>query len=179
MLMEKKTLKMTGKTAVIQIILFIALILSYTLLVSLVPLKSRVVQRSYAFVFLIAAAIYDIRTNEIPLSVCAGMISLALIYSVIYLWDIAALIAAVVITVLLLAVSLAGRGIIGTGDALLLGSSVMMLSVQEILGFLFLTFLLSSVLGVILSIKMCKFKDAVVPLAPCIAVAFIIRCLLR
>ena len=43
--MEKKTLKMTGKTAVIQIILFIALILSYTLLVSLVPLKSRVVQR--------------------------------------------------------------------------------------------------------------------------------------
>ena len=107
--MEKMTLKMTGKTAVIQIILFIALILSYTLLVSLVPLKSRVVQRSYAFVFLIAAAIYDIRTNEIPLSVCAGMISLALIYSVIYLWDIAALIAAVVITVLLLAVSLAGR----------------------------------------------------------------------
>jgi|GEM_PF-695338 len=175
--MGKKVSKTAGKTAVIQVIILVALLLSYTLLILFMPPISKAIQKLYAFILLTATAISDIRTKEIPLAVCAGVIYLALIYSFIYSWDLAALITAVVITALLLAVRFAGGKIIGAGDALMLGSSVMMLSIDEILGFLFLTFLFSSVYGVVLAIKRRRFQDAVVPLAPCIAAAFVMRCL--
>jgi hypothetical protein len=76
-------LKMTGKTVTIQVILIFAVLLSFTILILLTPSKSQIVQRLYASVFLVAAAIYDIRTNEVPLVVCIGLMSLALIYAVI------------------------------------------------------------------------------------------------
>ena len=176
--MEKKTLKMTGKIAVLQVTLISAVLMTYTLLILLMPSKAQVIQRLYAFVFLAAAAISDIRTNEIPVAVCIGLISLTLIYAVIFSLDFAALITAVLITALLTVVHLTNKKIIGMGDVMLLGLSIIILSIDAILGFVFLTFLFSSILGIILSIKSQKFKDAVVPLAPCIAAAFIIQCLI-
>ncbi|MDI9482620.1 MAG: A24 family peptidase [Bacillota bacterium] len=177
--MEKKTLKMTGKTVTIQVILIFAVLLSFTILILLTPSKSQIVQRLYASVFLVAAAIYDIRTNEVPLVVCIGLMSLALIYAVIFSWDFAAVGTAGLIMVLLMAVRLVNRKTIGMGDVLLLGFSIIMLSINEILRFVFLTFLFSSISGIVLSIKRRRFKDAAVPLAPCIAAAFITQCLLK
>jgi len=177
--MEKKTPKMKGKTIIMQVIPISAVLLSYTLLILLMPSKSQVIQRIYAFALLFAAAVYDIRTNEVPLAVCAGLISLALIYAVIFSWNFAAVITAVLIMALLMAVRLANGKIIGMGDVLLLGFSIIMLSIEEILRFVFLTFLFSSILGIILTIKRCQIKDTVVPLVPCIAAAFIIQYLLK
>lgn len=177
--MEKKILKMPSKTVILQITFIFALSLPYMLLILLIPSKAQIIQRLFASAFLISAAISDIRINEVPLASCIGLINLALINAVIFSLDFAAVVTAVILTALLLVVRLVKRETIGMGDVLLLGFSITMLSIDEILRFVFLTFLFSSVLGIILSIKKRKFKNVAVPLAPCIAAAFIIQYLLR
>lgn len=177
--MKKKTLKMTGKTVVIHAVLMIAILFSYTLLIALIPSKAQVIQRLYVCAFLVSAAISDIRSGRIPFVVCIGLINLSLVYAVFFSLNFAAVITGIIITVLLLAVRLISKEAIGTGDVLLVGFSIMILPIDEILGFIFLTFLFSSILGIIMSIKRRKFMNAVVPLAPCIATAFIMQSLLR
>ncbi|NLY19470.1 MAG: hypothetical protein GX045_11210, partial [Clostridiaceae bacterium] len=115
----------------------------------------------------------------IPLFLCIGVLLINIFYSVFYEWDLGAWIAGAIIILALSAIFIINKKAIGTGDILILGFSVPAMPLPNLFMFLFLTFMMSSVLGLIKGIKAGKFTGTTIPLAPCIAFSFFIVALLN
>lgn len=152
----------------------LALLFIYTATILLMPSAARLLQIISVLILLCAATVYDISQNQIPLLICVGILLVNIIYSVLVEWNYKKWLTAALTIFVLLVILVMNNKAIGLGDVLLLGFSVLALPFENILMFLFMTFLLSSVYGLIKGIKQKRFIGIMVPLAPCITLSFLI-----
>ena len=150
-----------------------AVLLGYIGLILLTPSTAYRIQIIAVFLLLCIAAVYDILKSLIPLFTCIGVLLINIVNAIFDRWDYRTWLAASLIIVILSLTLIIGKKSIGLGDILLLGFSVPALPFENILIFMFLTFVLSSIFGLIKGIKKRKFKGTTIPLAPCIALSFL------
>lgn len=172
--MWKRTKVKTNKRMILQGGISAAGLITYVLLLLFIPSRPRILCVIYTALFLVAAAVYDIRTRQIPIGICLMTGFTGILYSFFSMWNIINIITCVVILTVFFIIHLLSRKTIGSGDLLLLGFPILSLFFEDILLYLFLTFFFSGILGLVDVIKGHKMKDIAIPLAPCITFAFII-----
>jgi len=158
----------------IYMIIAAASLFVYLFVIITYPAVARLLQVIYVFFLLCAASYYDILMNGIPVFLCVGVLLVNIFYSALCGWDYRGWLAGAVVILILLAILVINKKAIGLGDILIIGFLIPALTLSDLFLFLFLTFLLSSVFGLIKGIKIRKFTGTTVPLAPCIAISFII-----
>lgn len=144
----------------------------YTALVLIFPFTERTMHTLVTFLLLAAASYADIRENRIPVTIFCGMFITGIIHSVCFTENCIVWIAAAVFSVILLAVRMIKKEAVGTGDILLLGLGIASLVPERIFSFLFLSFFLTSVYGII-RIALKRSKKGGVPMAPCVLLAWL------
>ncbi len=168
----------TGMYTVIQAAIDVLIVFIHILLMKLYPAHAHLFEKTATALLLCGASVYDIRTAGIPITTIAGMISINIIYPLVCSWEANVLFISGLPVLVLFIIYFINRNVIGPGDILLLGAAMPALTPVEIFGFLFLCFSFSSVVGIIMGIKRKKIKGTIIPLAPCIALAFFIRALI-
>jgi len=171
-------MKLSNKTKAYKIIAVILLVI-YTLVIIFYPPEARLFQIIYVFLLLCAASAYDIVKNRIPLFLCIGVLLINAIYSVFGEWDYRIWLAGSIIILILSALFAVNKNAIGLGDVLILGFSAPAIPLDNLFTFLFLTFMLSSISGLIKGIMKRKFTGTTIPLVPCIAFSFFIVTLIN
>lgn len=121
----------------------------------------------------------DIRERQIPLSCLCGVLVINAVHSLFFYGNLITWAAGLLLTLLLMGFRLIKRDAIGTGDILLLGVLISTLPIEKILMFLFLSFFCSSITGILLVLVKRGSKSIVIPMAPCITLAFIAGTFIR
>lgn len=135
--------------------------------------KTYMIHSLAVFLLLCVAAVYDILKKQIPLFICICVLLINIVNAVLYEWDHRVWLFGFIVILVLTMVLMVGKKSIGLGDVLLLGFSVPAVPFENIVIFLFLTFVLSSIFGLVRGIKKRKFKGTTIPLTPCIALSFL------
>ncbi|MDD4296677.1 MAG: hypothetical protein PHC69_06930 [Ruminiclostridium sp.] len=150
-----------------------AVLLVYIVVVLLNPSTTYMIQSLAVFLLLCIAAVYDILKNQIPLLICICILLINIVNAVLYECDYRVWLFGFIVILVLTLIFIIGKKSIGLGDVLLLGFSVPAVPLENIVIFLFLTFVLSSIFGLVKGLKKRKFKGITIPLAPCIALSFL------
>jgi prepilin signal peptidase PulO-like enzyme (type II secretory pathway) len=122
---------------------------------------------------MVAASFEDIQEKQIPIIVLGGIFVINVIRSVFFTGNCVIWVAAAVFSAVMLCVHLIKRDAVGLGDIMLLGLGISSLTIENILSFLFLSFVFSSIYGIIQIALKRDQKAAAVPMAPCITLAWI------
>lgn len=166
----KETL-FSGKNGLFTIISFI-LAGSYMVLALGFPSSEKTMHALVTLLLLASASYEDIRENRIPVTIIFSMLITGIIHSIFFADNRIAWVMAIVFSALMLAIHLMKKEAVGVGDIMLLGLCMSSLNLGSILGFLFLSFLLSSVCGIML-IALKRNRKSGVPMAPCITLAWL------
>ena len=177
-------LQMQGKRLLIRNVLFptkgknglfvycsMILTLLYTVFALIFPASERTIHGVVILMLMAALSYEDVREKRISMSVIGGIFVVSVIHTLLFQGDYFVWIAGAVFSVLMLALHLIKRDTVGVGDILLLGLGITSLAAENILSFLFLSFFLSSVYGIVL-IALKRSKTGV-PLSPCITLAWL------
>lgn len=171
---KQPRLKQKDKNRIKQYGIAVTLILIFTVLILLFPKAAHIIRAVSIFLLLCEASLYDIVKNEIPVHTCVGAAIVNIIYSVCNTWEFRLWISGILVVVVLSLLFFINRGGIGIGDILLLGISIPAVPIKNIVIFLFITFFLSAMTGIIKSIRKKKLTGTVIPLVPCITASFVI-----
>lgn len=144
----------------------------YTALAFIFPASERTVYMLVTLLLLAAASFADIREYRIPATILCGMFITGIIHSVCFTDNYIVWIAAAAFSVVLLVVRLIKKEAVGSGDILLLGLGISSLVPERIFSFLFLSFFLTSVYGIIRFALNRNIKGGV-PMAPCVMLAWL------
>ncbi|NLO38848.1 MAG: hypothetical protein GX115_05185 [Ruminiclostridium sp.] len=120
-----------------------------------------------------AASFADIQKNQIPAVALGGYFVINIVRSAFFIGSFSSWVIAAVFSAVLFGVHLIKKNAIGTGDIMMLGLGISSLAAQSTLPFLFLSFLLSSLYGIVLLVVQKNRKTIAVPMAPCITIAWI------
>ena len=167
-------MKQNNKIKMKYYIVVFAVLLVYIVLVILNPSTAYMIQNLAVFLLLCVAAVYDIFKNQIPLFICICVLLINIFNAVLYEWDYRVWLFGFFVILVLTMILMIGKKSIGLGDVLLLGFSVPAVPFENIVIFMFLTFMLSSIFGLVKGMKKRKFKGTTIPLAPCIALSFLV-----
>jgi len=140
----------------------------------LLPEAEDVIRKLIIAVLLVTASVHDIFVKKIPVYVCIAILFINVIYSLTDCFIPASWVFSAVSFLLLIAVYFINRDLIGLGDILLLTVCIQSMSPVGIMKFLFLAFTFSFLLGVLKCIRKGSMKKVSVPMAPCIASAFLL-----
>lgn len=163
---------------IIYIIIACILLLIYLFVIIYYPTFARLFRIIYVTILLCLASVYDILESRIPLCLCIGVLLVNVLYAVFCEWDYLFWLASAAVILALMIIYVIDKKAIGLGDILILGFSTPALPFSNLLMFLLLTFVISSVLGLIKGIKTGKFAGTMIPLAPCMAFSFFVVALL-
>lgn len=170
----KNKITWDSKNNIYALILSAAIPALYFAAALIFPAAEKTAHKIAVALLLAEAALSDIREKQIPWTVCFSIPAANIIHSSLDYWDLPSWIAGAFTMLILFAVYFASRKMIGAGDALLLGACVTSLPNGDILGFLFLSFFISSICGMVLGIMKKKMREITVPFAPFVLTSFII-----
>ncbi|MBP7177071.1 MAG: prepilin peptidase [Thermoclostridium sp.] len=145
----------------------------YTIAVFIFPYSENLLYILACIVLMAAASWADIKEKQIPVVVLGSIFIINIFHSVFFIGNYSSWVVAAVFSALLLGVHLIKKDAIGTGDIMLLGLGISSLAAENILLFLFLSFILSSIVGIVLLAVKKNLKAIAVPMAPCITLAWI------
>lgn len=150
----------------------VILVILYTVISLILPHSEKIVHGVVTLLLLAASSYIDIRENHISVIIICGISVASIIHNVFFTQDSSVWVIAAAFSAFLLVIHLVKRDAVGVGDIMLLGLSISGLAVENILSFLFVSFLLSSAYGIVL-IALKKNHKAGVPMAPCITLAWL------
>lgn len=136
------------------------------------PSSEKTTHTLVTFLLLASASYEDIRENRIPVIILCGLFITGIIHSFLSMEKPIGWVIAAAFSALLLAVHLIKKEAVGVGDILLLGLCISSLALENILSFLFISFLLPAIYGIVL-IALRRNKEGGVPMAPCITLAWL------
>lgn len=151
----------------------------YAVAAFLFPQIERTFHSLVIILLMLAASWVDIREKQIPLTCLLGVFVINTFHSLFFSGGLTAWAVGFLFSALLMVVRLIKKDAIGMGDILLLGVLISALEVENILMFLFLSFLCSSVVGILLLLVKRDVKSTMVPMAPCMTIAFIAGTIIR
>jgi prepilin signal peptidase PulO-like enzyme (type II secretory pathway) len=158
-----------------RVFIFVAVVLSmlYTVIALLLPASEKSLHILVILILMVAASFEDIKEKQIPFILIGGIFVINVIRSVFFTGDYVIWVAAAAFSAVMLCVHLIKRDAVGLGDIMLLGLGISSLAIEDILSFLFLSFLFSSIYGIIQIVLKKEQKGSAVPMAPCITLAWI------
>jgi hypothetical protein len=150
-----------------------AVLLLYTIVIIFcIGIESQV-RAVLILIILGISSVYDIRENKVSLFACLEILSINILHTVFIYFDLAIwTLSFLVIAILFIFYSI-NKNLIGLGDILIITFCVQALIPEKVLGFLFTTFLLSSIVGLIKCMNVKNFRGISIPLTPCVTAAFI------
>lgn len=167
-IMKKKAVKFFD-TAVPVILLIL-----YLLSVFFLPGIEKEVRKISITAVLLVSSFFDIRDREIPLLACISVSGISIIHAIFVSFSLFSWIVSFVLLSVFLVLYSINKNNIGLGDIFIVSLCVQSLLPEDAFRFLFLTFALSSLAGLIKCIRAKSMKNVAIPLSPCIAAAFII-----
>jgi len=174
MIMTKKIYKKSASVILYRVIPPAAGIL-YAAAAVFIPVFEKEMRIIIIAVLLVIVSVSDILEHKIPLTACAVIFSINLVFSVVVYYNPVSWIVSMFLFTVLMTVYLVNRSLIGLGDILLITVCVQSLMPENILKFLFLTFVFSAVSGLFTSCRAKSLKNVFVPASPCIAAAFLLQ----
>ncbi|NLN63958.1 MAG: hypothetical protein GX144_00830 [Clostridiaceae bacterium] len=142
------------------------------------PEMENLLHKVVVIVLLVIGSYQDIRENKFSMLLPSFIFLVNGFHGILYTHDIVVWVIGAALFLVLLPVWLVKKKMIGFGDNLLLALCITALSVEEILMFLFLSFFLSAIFGVVCGFGKRKVRGTSVPMIPCITLAFISGCLI-
>lgn len=139
----------------------------------LLPPSEIILHKLLVTLLMLLASYEDIRKKEFSVAICCVIFLINALHSIFYSHDYFIWIVAAVLVFFLLVIHFINQKIIGIGDITLLGLCISAILIEHILIFLFLSFFLSAIVGVVIGISKKNMKDLTVPMVPCITLAFV------
>lgn len=157
----------------------VTLSLIYIAAALFIPSVEKALHISSIILLMLVISWADIREKQIPLSCLYGAFVINAVHSLFFYGNLITWVVGLLFALLLMVIRLIKRDAIGTGDILLLGVLIAILPMENILTFLFLSFFCSSIIGTILVLIKKGSESVVIPMAPCITLAFIAGILIK